>query len=225
MGIDLKACRLVIFDLDGTLVDTFGDIAAAVNFALKELGLSARRVEDVKRHVGNGARLLMQWAVQNDSEMRPSGGDDKILDRAVAYWMDYYLAHPADHARLYPGVLPMLQTLKSHEIKTAVLSNKFHKVTERLLTILQIRPFLDRVIGENDRIARKPAPDGIFYLMKWAKVRPQETWMVGDSEPDILAGRAAGCRICAGAYGVLDRAALERLGPHVIINSPMEIVS
>jgi len=225
MGIDLKTCRLVVFDLDGTLVDTFDDIAAAVNYVMKEFGLPSHQTYDVKIHVGNGARVLMAWSLNNASGKKPGWAQDAMIDRAVALWKGYYLEHPAVHSRLYSGVLDMLGELKNRNIRTAVLSNKPHEVAEQLLDVLGIKDLFDYIVGESVRIPRKPSPDGISYLMSIAGAKPQETWMVGDSEPDIQAGLAAGCRVCAVTYGVGRREELERLGAHCIVNTPMGIVT
>ena len=225
MSIDLETCRLVIFDLDGTLVNTFDDIAAAVNHTLDEWALPHHEVYDITQHVGNGVRVLLDWALNHANGCKPGWADDLIIEKAVRLWREYYLEHPVDFSRAYPNIPEVLARLREKGIAIALLSNKLQEIVERILETLNIRQYFKYVIGENTNIARKPAPDGIIYIMNQMGAAPHETWMVGDSMPDIQAAKGAGCRLCAVSWGSASREELKKMGAERIADSPMDLVT
>jgi phosphoglycolate phosphatase len=221
---DLNGARLFVFDLDGTLVDAFENIAEAVNYSLQRLGFPRLSVKEVRQYVGNGVSELMK----NILEMFPAGEylkDGKPpVEKAVSYWKEYYLAHPADRSRLYPGVVDLLNFLKKKGIKRAVLSNKAHEVTVEVLKALEISRLFDYIMGEGGGMPRKPSPEGLLFLMEKFGAAAGETWLVGDGEPDIRAGLNAGCHVCGVSHGILDRKTLLDLGAHVVVESFVELM-
>jgi phosphoglycolate phosphatase len=221
MDMDLNGARLFVFDLDGTLVDTFEDITEAVNYSLQRLGFPRLSVDAVRQYVGNGVFQLMQ----NIFDMFPEGEDFKggkpPVEKAVGLWREYYLAHPADRARLYPGVMDLLNFLKKKGIKRAILSNK---VTVEVLKALEISPLFDYIMGEGGGAPRKPSPEGLLFLMEKFGATAGETWLVGDGEADIRAGLKAGCHVCGVTHGILDRRTLLCLGAHVVVDSLGELM-
>jgi len=212
MDMKLNQSRLLVFDLDGTLVDTFEDITRAVNHVLGQFGISPKDVEEVRKYVGNGARELMAGVLGE------KGGKLQI-DKSIEIWRRYYLEHPADRSRLYPDVKKVLEILRSRSLKLAVFSNKLQEITEKVLEEVGILPLLDHVLGENSNFPRKPAPEGLIFLMKKFDAAPGTTWMVGDGEADVRVGLDAGCRVCGVSYGMLPRKRLLELGAHVVIDS------
>jgi len=225
MDMKLNQSRLLVFDLDGTLVDTFEDITLAVNHVLGQFGLSPKHVEEVKEHVGNGVRELMtgvlgEWAGKGTSSDR-----DHQIDKAIEIWRRYYLAHPAQRSRLYPDVKKVLEILRTRSLRLAVFSNKMQEITEKVLEEVGILSLLDCVLGENAHFPRKPAAEGLKFLMKKFDAAPGTTWMVGDGEADVLAGLAAGCRVCGVSWGVLPRKRLMELGAHVVIDSFADLLT
>ena len=216
--------QLFVFDLDGTLVDTFDDIAQAVNHVLGIFGLAPRSVDEVRGHVGNGVRQLMSRMMGDFAKRVSPEERESLFDKAIEAWRKYYLEHPAERSRLYPDVQRVLELLRSRSIRLAVFSNKLQEITERVLEELGIVHLLDEVIGENSRFPRKPDPEGLFFLMKKFHARPETTWMVGDGEADVQVGLAAGCRICGVSYGILSRTSLLASGAHVVIDSFGDLV-
>ena len=145
-----------IFDLDGTLLDTLGDLAASTNYALRSCGMPEHSVEDVRRFVGNGVRLLMERAV-------PDGAANPRFDEAFAIFRQHYMAHSLDTTRPYDGIPEMLTTLKAKGCRMAVVSNKFYAATQELCRHF-FADTIDVAIGEHEAegIRKKPAPDTVF---------------------------------------------------------------
>ncbi len=219
MVIDGDRCRLIIFDLDGTLVDTFEDITAAVNFALTRLGFPPRTTSQVRSCVGNGVRKLMERVVEDSKIPDSQSKSSNLLDSAVMFWMEYYRAHPADRAHIYAGVIETLKALRIRDIKTAVLSNKVHEITLRVLDEVGLTNFFDYILGASDTVPPKPSPAGVIFLMDNFGAKPSETWVIGDGEQDVRAGFWAGCHVCGVSYGILDRPKLKKLGVRCILDS------
>ncbi len=188
-----NAMRLLVFDLDGTLVDSKVDLANSVNHALTEFGLSPLPKETIYTYVGNGATMLIRRAVGEARE--------DILPGVLDVFMAHYRRHLLDTTRPYPGVA---ETLRNQEgrYEMAVLTNKALDMTRALLEGLSLsRHFVD-VRGGDSFDNKKPHPEGLLRIMAARGAASHETLMVGDSVNDVLAGRGAGAVTCGVTYGL-----------------------
>ncbi len=176
----------LVFDLDGTLVDSREDIASAANAALARLHLRPLAFEAVLPMIGDGASALVTRA------LAAAGGRPEDLAVALGAFREHYLAHPCAHTRLLPGASRALGL----GLPAAVVTNKPRDVTELVLRGLGVRDALAVVRGGGDH-PLKPAPDGVLSALAELGVRPREAWMIGDGPQDVLAGRAAGCATVA----------------------------
>jgi phosphoglycolate phosphatase len=188
------ASKLFIFDLDGTLVDSVGDLAAAVNLTRAEFGLGPVSVQTVGGYVGDGIRVLMARALQD----KP-GAD---LDRAVRLQKEFYLAHLCDLTRPYPGVPEGLERLRTAGHALALATNKPTDVTETLLEKLGLRARFAAVYGGGSVPELKPHPAMLEAIMGRLGFGPGATWMVGDNRTDLEAARRAGVRSVLMSYGI-----------------------
>lgn len=207
----------VIFDLDGTLLNTLDDLAAAVNFGLRTCGYPERTTDEVRRFVGNGVVKLMERAA-------PKEISDEDWQICFAQFRTYYLEHMTDRTEPYAGVLPLLDTLHARGMKTAVVSNKLHRgVVGLCKTFFGDR--LDCCFGVNEESERKPAPLTTLRAMKVLGVPAEETLYVGDSEVDVQTAKNAGLRCVGVTWGFRDRAELEHAGAWRIVDKPEELAA
>ena len=174
---------LVIFDLDGTLLNTLEDLAYACNGALAAFGFPERRMDEVRRFIGNGVARLIQRAVPEDTEPDTVR---QVLDRFKAL----YLEQADVHTRPYPGIVQLLTDLRAAGIRVAVNSNKVDAATQ-LLCKSHFDGLIDLALGERADIPKKPAPDGAQYVMSALNVQPERTLYVGDGDADLLTARNA----------------------------------
>jgi len=191
---------LVMFDLDGTLIDSVGGIAHAVNAVRRECGLAPLSTERVRGFVGNGARKLMERSLADAPAPVP-------VDAALAAMVDRYAAEPLYDTRLYPGVAEGLEELARRGALLAVVSNKPDRVGRLILEGLGIAPFFCENIGAG-RFPLKPAPDAVLYLLETCAVPRERAWFVGDHYTDLRAAEAAGVRgiFCRYGFGRRDDA-------------------
>ena len=208
-----------IFDLDGTLLDTLGDLAASVNYALRTHGMPEHSVDDVRRFVGNGVRKLMERAV-------PDGADNPRFDAAFATFRQHYMAHSLDTTRPYEGIPEALEALKARGCHLAVVSNKMMAATQELCRHF----FLDTIevaIGEDEAagIRRKPAPDTVFAALKALGVGKENAVYVGDSDVDIQTACNAGLPCISVLWGFRDRDFLISHGAQTFITHPAELLT
>ena len=187
------SAALVVFDLDGTLIDSSLDLANAVNAVLADLGAAPLPVSAVVSMVGDGARALVRRALKA-SGLRPDLSD--ALDRFLAH----YNAHLLDHTRLYAGMADVLSGLDGR-LPMAVLTNKPADATEKILAGLHVRQCFRSVIGGDSTFGRKPEPAALLHLAAVAGVDPEHLLLVGDSPVDLATARNAGARICLARYG------------------------
>ncbi len=185
--------ELLIFDLDGTLIDSKRDLVDSVNATRRSAGLPALPDELVASYVGNGAPVLIQRAFP-DATAADHG-------RYLSYFLDYYREHMLDATTLYPGVREALDRLHSADIAMAVLTNKPVRFSIRLIEGLDLEAHFFRVYGGNSFEEKKPSPLGIRLLMEESNIRPEATIMVGDSAVDVLTARNAGVRACGVSWG------------------------
>ena len=203
-----------IFDLDGTLLDTLGDLAASVNYALRTYGMPERSLDEVRRFVGNGVRLLMERAV-------PDGADNPQFDMVFAAFRQHYMEHSLDTTRPYDGIPEMLLSLKARGCRLAVVSNKMMAATQEL-----IRHFfpdtIEVAIGEHEAegIRKKPAPDTVFAALRQLGVGEEGAVYVGDSDVDIETAHNAGLPCISVLWGFRDREFLLQHGATTFAAAP-----
>lgn len=188
---------LVVFDLDGTLVDAFQDITNSVNAALSSYGLPLKTKAEVMAGVGHGVKRLME---------RMLDGAPVSVDEATERMRAHYEAHPADTAAPYPGVAEVLHQLQRAGVRLAILSNKVESITVKIAEALKMAACFSRIVGETGRHARKPDPAALLALLEELDIPAARALMVGDSDTDFDAARAAGCAFCGVTYGARDRA-------------------
>ena len=210
-----EAC---IFDLDGTLLDTLGDLAASVNYALRMHHMPQHSLADVRSFVGNGVRVLMERAV-------PDGSANPKFDEALATFRQHYLHHSLDTTRPYDGIPELLAELRKRGVRTAVVSNKFDAATKELCRHF----FADTVevaIGEHEAegIRRKPAPDTVLEAMRQLGVAPAAAVYVGDSDVDIATAKNSGIPCISVLWGFRDRDFLLAHGARQFVTRPAELL-
>jgi phosphoglycolate phosphatase len=215
--------KCVIFDLDGTLVDTLGDIAAAVNHALEANGFGELGLGSYAKIVGNGLWNLAREALP------PSARDAKTVDAVYRDALAYYGEHPIDQAKLYPGIAELAAQLRGMSnrrsgIRTAVLSNKPDTLTQMVIGRLFPPDTFNMVFGERPAFPRKPDPASTWELIIALDASPRETLFVGDSEIDLATATAAECSFLGAAWGFRGRQALQDAGAGQIIDRPEELL-
>ena len=185
---------LVIFDLDGTLIDSKEDLSCAVNAARSHFGLPALLNETVYSYVGEGAPTLIRRA------LGPGASEEEIA-AALAYFLAYYHDHMIDHTVLYPGVPETLDRLGAAGVKMAVLTNKPVRMSRAIVDALGVARHFERVYGGNSFEQKKPNPIGIATLLAEFSAAPARSMMVGDSAVDIRTARNANVKACGVTYG------------------------
>ena len=207
-----------IFDLDGTLLDTLGDLAAAVNYALWTHNMPEHSIDDVRRFVGNGVRKLMERAV-------PDGEANPDFEAAFATFREYYMHHSLDTTKPYTGIPEALKALKSKGCRLAVVSNKMMAATQELCRYF-FPDTIEVAIGENEAagIRKKPAPDTVIAALKALGVGQEGAVYVGDSDVDIETARNSGLPCISVLWGFRDREFLLHHGATTFISSPSELL-
>ena len=188
----MKKIKLLIFDLDGTLVDSKRDIAAGVNFTLRHLGLPAIKNTAVYGFIGDGSWQLMERALKSSKK--------KYIDDALEIFRDYYSKHLTVTTKLYPDVIKTLRYYSDK--KKAVVTNKYESYSVKILGDLKINKYFDAVLGSDSTQRCKPDPLPLLTVMKKLGVGASETVMIGDGANDILAAKNAGVTSCAVGYGL-----------------------
>jgi phosphoglycolate phosphatase len=185
---------LLIFDLDGTLIDSRLDLAASVNATRVQMGMTPLPNEQVYTYVGNGVQMLIKRALGE-------GASDEDLRRAQEFFLSYYRDHMLDETTLYPGTHDALADLSSAGMKLAILTNKPVRFSQAIVDGLGIAPFFRRVYGGNSFEQKKPHPMGIEALMHEYETDRANTVMIGDSSVDILTARNASVQAWGVSYG------------------------
>ncbi len=204
---------LLIFDLDGTLIESKWDIAESVNLTLGELRLPQRPIEEIFGFVGDGVKKLLRLAV---------GEDDRVsFEEALQVFRGHYLAHCLDRTRFYPGVEAAL-THFSSKCK-AVATNKSIEYTQVILQGLGAHHF-QFVVGGDNGFGLKPEPGMLLYIMEQMNVHRERTVLVGDSTNDINGGHNAGIRVCAVGYGMGNREKMAACNPDWFIERPEQLM-
>ncbi len=208
----------VLFDLDGTILDTLPDLVVLTNMALEQAGYPQHNEEEIKSYVGNGVRALMYQAV-------PAGTSEEDAERAMRQWKELFPVYPNDLTHPYPHIVTMLRDLQKRGCKLGVLSNKFDEGTQQIIN--QCLPNLfDVVHGECDDFPRKPDPCGLLRTMDELEVTPERTVYVGDSPGDVITARKVGVYavgVSWGYHNVQDFAEADAT-PDLMIDSPLDLV-
>ena len=220
-----KMPQLVMFDLDGTLVDSVPDLAVAVDKMLVELGLLPAGVEKTKIWIGNGIPVLIQRALKNaglpDSE---TAFDSPLFIRAKRAFDCAYDESCGSFSKVYPGVKETLTILRENQVKLAVITNKSERFTGGLLSQLKIDAFFSMVICGDTLPEKKPDPAPLIHVMHALSVSPDRSLMVGDSRHDIAAARAAGVACVAVPYGYNHGEPVASSGPDLLVDSLLDLV-
>lgn len=190
----LRNYKLVVFDLDGTLIDSRMDLVVSVNATRQHYSLDDLDSPTVESYVGNGAAVLIRRAMGN-------GFSDDDLAGALDYFIQYYREHSLVHTVLYPDARGVLRTLTEAGVTQAVLTNKPVRISKEILEGLDLGDAFLQVYGGNSFDTKKPDPEGLRRLMEEAGASPAETLMVGDSTVDIQTARNAGCPSCGVTFG------------------------
>lgn len=205
----------VIFDLDGTLLDTLGDLCDSTNFALSQFGHPERTLSEVRSFVGNGIGVLIEKAL-------PQGKDDPYYEEVLKTFKAHYALNCNNKTRAYDGIDKLLRDLKSNGYNIAVVSNKVDSAVKELCK----QYFTDTVeiaIGETENIRRKPAPDEVYAAMKHFNADKGSTVYIGDSEVDILTARNAQIDCISVSWGFRNKSELIEAGAKVISDSPEDV--
>ncbi|MFZ3138989.1 MAG: HAD-IA family hydrolase [Thermodesulfovibrionales bacterium] len=187
--------KLLIFDLDGTLIDTGRDITNALNYALSSQGFKSLSVEDTIKMIGEGITRLIEKILGHERSQE--------RDAVIKKFLDYYSEHLIDYSTVYPYVRETLEQLDGY--KKAVISNKREYLSVKILNKLNLLDFFNMVVGSDTTSEKKPSAIPILHVIEKFKVGPQETIIVGDSNYDIEAGRTAGIKTIAVTYGYREK--------------------
>lgn len=207
--------ELVIFDMDGTILDTLEDLKESLNAALAANGFPKRTLEETRRFVGNGIAKLMERAV-------PVGTSPEVTAKVLADFKVLYAAHCADHTRPYAGVPELLADLRAAGVLTAVVSNKADFAVQ-ILARDYFPGLFDCVLGEKEGIAKKPAPDMVNAVLHTLNIAPAAARYVGDSEVDVETARNSGIAGVFVTWGFRPVETLREAGATVLADTPAEL--
>jgi phosphoglycolate phosphatase len=216
--IPVEQIRLLVFDLDGTLVDSRLDLTNAVNAMLRKYRRPELPCDLIATYIGDGAPMLVRRALGDPD-------DQKFVDEALIFFMTYYREHKLDNTYVYQGVKDSLQAIQSAHngnLKMAVLSNKPVNPSRAIVEALGLGHFFFQTYGGNSFPSKKPDPQGALELLKEARVKPQQAVMIGDSANDVLTAQNAGMYSVGLTYG-LSPATLEKVPPDVLLDRPDEV--
>lgn len=214
--------RLVMFDLDGTLIDSVPDLAAAVDKMLLQLGHEPAGVSCVRNWVGNGSRVLVRRALAG--RLEHDDVDDAQTDAALALFMQAY-AGGHELTTVYPGVLECLDWLRERQVKLAIITNKPSEFIEPLLEEKGLSGYFQWLVGGDTLPQQKPDPAALFWVMDKAGVAPNESLFIGDSRNDVRAAKAAAVPCVALSYGYNHGEPIANEQPAVVLDDLRELVA
>jgi phosphoglycolate phosphatase len=221
----VESVKLLVFDLDGTLIDSAQDLCNSVNTTLTQFGRPTLPDTAIAGYIGNGALLLVRRAFAANDGVEP---DEETLAKAYAFFLDYYREHKLDYTYAYDGVLEALAALRKVREQPdappramAVLTNKPVRPAQAICEALGLAPYFLNIYGGNSFTTKKPDPEGLLALMKEAHARPEETVMIGDSHVDVQTARNAGAW-CIGCTFGLAPGSLEAIPPDILVDSPAD---
>lgn len=209
--------KAVIFDLDGTLLNTLDDLADSTNYALSKFGYPTRTIDEVRQFVGNGVAKLIERAI-------PEGKNNPNFEKCLAIFKENYAQNMYNKTAPYNGIIEMLSNLKSKGIKIAVVSNKFDLAVKELCK-KYFEGFIDFAAGENEAqgIKKKPAPDTVISVLNEFNFASEDAVYVGDSDVDIMTAKNSKMPCISVTWGFRDEKFLLENGATILINAPSEI--
>jgi phosphoglycolate phosphatase len=217
---DPHSIKLVIFDLDGTLIDSRLDLVHSVNAALRHIGRPELPDDVIASYVGDGAPILIQRALGGEQV------DEAVVRKGLEFFLSYYREHKLDHTTVYPGVAEALsaiqQSLNGTPRKLAVLSNKPVKPSRAIVEALGLGRFFSQIYGGNSFATKKPDPEGAHKLLEESGLTPEQAVIVGDSHVDVRTGRNAGLWTIGVTYGFATHT-LEDEPPDILVDLPQEV--
>ena len=197
------------FDLDGTLIDSSKDIAQATNYTLKQLGFPPLPEEEIIKHVGYGGKKLLEGVLGKDNQY--------LIEKAVSIFRDYYFNNPVVYTKPYPETLEVLENLKKHDKKIAVITNKYESVSKEILKKLNMLDYIDLIIGGDTLNEKKPSPKPVLYALENFGISCDDAIMIGDSETDVLSGKKANTKTCLVMFGYGKKELAKSYNPDYII--------
>ena len=217
---DPHSIKLVIFDLDGTLIDSRLDLVHSVNAALRHIGRPELPDDVIASYVGDGAPILIQRALGGETV------DEAVIRKGLEFFLSYYRAHKLDHTTVYPGIAEALAAIQNSANgvprKLAVLSNKPVVPSRAIVEALGLSRFFSQIYGGNSFPTKKPDPEGARNLLEEYGVQPQQAAMIGDSHVDVNTGRNAGMVTVGVTYGFAPHT-LQDEPPDVLVDHPSEL--
>lgn len=209
--------KLVIFDLDGTLLNTIADLAAATNYALTQFGYPTHPTDAYRFFVGNGINKLFERALP-EQERTPEN-----VIRIRSKFVPYYNIHNADLSRPYPGIEELLNLLQQHHLQLAVASNKYQEATAKLIGQYFPAIHFTAVFGQRDNVPTKPDPQVVNEIIQMAGVSKEEVVYIGDSGVDMQTGCNAGVTTIGACWGFRPKSELEEFHPDLLAEKPEDI--
>jgi phosphoglycolate phosphatase len=207
---------LIIFDLDGTLIDSAQDLAISMNATRAQFGLPPLDASLIYSFVGNGAAVLVRKAMGD-------GAPQSLLDEALAFFLRYYRVHALEHTRFYPGVREAVEQLSARGHTLSILTNKPARISRDIIVALGVEPLFHLVYGGDSFAAKKPDPIGVTTLLSQTNTNRANAILVGDSGVDVQTARNAGIRSCGVAWGFQPEA-FTTYPPDALIRSPEELL-
>ncbi len=208
--------KLVIFDMDGTILNTLTDIKNCINYALVQAGFPERSLEEVRKFVGNGLHKLVERAV-------PEGTDNAKIENVFSILLEYYKLHCSDNTKPYDGIPELIKELRVMGYKTAVVSNKADFAVKDLVDTF-FEGLFDISVGDREGINKKPAPDSVYEVLRMLNIEKENAVYIGDSEVDVATASNAGIDSIIVEWGFRDREFLEKQGAKVFVNTTKQLI-
>lgn len=206
----------VIFDLDGTLLNTLDDLCDSTNRSLEEFSLPSRSLDEIRSFVGNGIRLLIERAV-------PKGTEEEVIDKVYYFFCDDYKKNMENKTAPYPYILEMLKEIKKMGFKTAIVTNKADFAAQTLCKKF-FGEYIDLIVGSVPERRNKPYPDGVYYVLERLNSKKEETVFVGDSDVDIQTAKNSEVYPIGVLWGFRDKKNLESVGVKTFADTPQQLV-
>ena len=215
----MSKIKLVIFDLDGTLLDTIEDLGDSVNEVLSLRGFPEHTYDQYCLFIGDGMEKLIQRSIP-----RECLGDELLVGNILNDYREAYARNWNRKSKPYQGVMSLLNQLKTRDIKSSVLSNKPHQFTELCVQELIGNKYFEMVLGQREGVKKKPSPDGAIEICHSLNIDPEETLFIGDTNVDIATGIAAGMKTIGVLWGFREEKELREAGAHYIIDRPDQVL-